>query len=576
MTPGDARASVPFDLRILKSSLPWLSLILTISPYLYFTFLNVDPVHDGWFSTPAAALAEGAVPYRDVVTSYGWFTPAFLSLIIKIFGFQLLYFRLVGFLVLFGICLLFIALLQKSIGLNRSLVTVSIWLMIGLGQMTKDPQALPAWGLWPNQLIIFGTLLLLYLLLRSVHFSYATLTLIGVVAGITPWIRAQGVLLLASALVVFGIRIYQTNSVNKYLRITHLFSVALITFSAPLLYLFRVSAMDEWFWQTIEMPRTGEWIGMPNPVDWLIQNFGLAIFLTLTLFIVARLLILLKISGKKSILLFAPLLILVSIFPFSKAPIESFVVIRKLHSLLYLYSNYNFYTLPVLVILSATLFLVFKILQKAFVSRGRSLIEMPSLVAMLGIPALTLIYYNFGHLWGVAPILVLSLLYFWKPTRDYNSHFGHFRQVVTVYSLLVALIAAPQVYLNLAKPTFSYSTSGLSGMKGQDNQQVATVRNAIQLLSQLPAESKVFYLCKDAIYSTIEGRYLSDNLFYSSIMTRYDRRILIYREPASDTNFVVYCPGSNTATISELTGTWALSDLNGNSAQSGLQIYERK
>jgi hypothetical protein len=535
----------------------------------------VDPVHDGWFSTPAAALAEGAVPYRDVVTSYGWFTPAFLSLIIKIFGFQLLYFRLIGFLVLFGICLLFIALLQKSIGLNRSLVTVSIWLMIGLGQITKDPQALPAWGLWPNQLIIFGTLVLLYLLLRSVHFSYATLTLIGVVAGLTPWIRAQGVLLLASTLVVFGIRICQTNSVNKYLRITHLFSVALITFSAPLLYLFRVGAMDEWFWQTIEMPRTGEWIGMPNPVDWLIQNFGLAIFLTLALFMVASLLSLLKISGKKSIFLFAPLLILISIFPVSKVPIESSVVIRKVHSLLYLYSNYNLYTLPVLVIFSATLFLIFKILQKAFVSRGRSLVEIPSLVAMLGIPALTLIYYNFGHLWGVAPVLVLSLLYFWKPNRDSISHFGHFRQVVTVYSLLVALIAAPQVYLNLAKPTFSYSASGLSGMRGQDNQQVAAVRNAIQLLSQLPAESKVYFLCKDAIYSTIEGRYLSDNLFYSSIMTRFDKRVLIYREPASETNFVVYCPASNTATISELPGTWILSDFTDNTPQSVLQIYER-
>ena len=576
MTRVNARVAFPLDIRLLKSSLAWLYLMLAISPYLYFAFLNVDPVHDGWFSTPAAALAEGGVPYRDVVTSYGWFTPSFLGLIIKFFGFQLLYFRLIGFLILSGICVLFIILLQKSIGLNKSLVAVSTWLMIGLGQMTKDPQALPAWGLWPNQLIILGTLVLLYFLLRSDHFSYPTLTLIGIIAGLTPWIRAQGVLLLASALFVFGIRIFQSNCLYRYLRITYLFSITLSTFLAPLLYLFRVSAIDQWFWQTIEMPRTGEWIGMPNPVEWFIQNFGLAIFLTFTVFIVAILLNLLKISGKNSIFLFAPLLILVSIFPVSKALIESSVVIRKVHSLLYLYSNYHFYTLPVLVILSATLFLVFKILQKAYVSRGRSIVEMPSLVAMLGIPAVTLIYYNFGHLWGVAPLLVLSLLYFWKPKRDSNSHFGHFRQVVTVYSLLVALIAAPQVYLNLAKPTFPYSTSGLSGMRGQDNQQVAAVRNAIELLLQLPAESKVFFLCKDAIYSTIEGRYLSDNLFYSSIMTRFDKRVSIYREPAFETNFVVYCPGSNTATISELTGTWALSDLKGNFAQSGLQIYERK
>ena len=334
MTQDNARVAFLVNLRILKSSLSWLSLILTISPYLYFTFLNVDPVHDGWFSAPAAAIAEGGVPYRDVVTSYGWFTPSFLSLIIKFFGFQLLYFRLIGFLLLFGISVLFIILLQKSIGLNKSLVAVSIWLMIGLGQMTKDPQALPAWGLWPNQLIILGTLVLLYLLLHSVHFSYLTLTLIGLIAGLTPWIRAQGVLLLASALIVFGIRIFQTKSVNKYSQIAHLFSVALITFWAPLLYLFKVGAIDEWSWQTIEMPRTGEWVGMPNPVDWFIQNFGLAILLSIALLIVASSLSLLKISGKKSFFLLAPLLILVSNFPVSKAPIESSVVIRKVHSLL--------------------------------------------------------------------------------------------------------------------------------------------------------------------------------------------------------------------------------------------------
>lgn len=576
MSQNNWNTDRPVDINLLKTSLAWLSLVLAIFPYFFFTFLNVDPLHDGWFSSPAAALAEGGVPYRDVVTSYGWFTPAFLGSIIKIFGFQILYFRLIGFLFLFAICALFIVLLQKSIGLNKSLVAVSIWLMIGLGQMTKDSKALPGWGLWPNQLIILGTLVLLYLLLRSNHFSYRAMTLIGLIAGITPWIRAQGVLLLASALFVFGIRIFQSNSSNKHLRIAYLFSITLTTFLAPFLYLFRFGAIDEWFWQTIEMPRTGEWIGMPNPVEWFIQNFGLAIVLTFTLFIFASVIGLLKFSGMKSIFLFALLLTLVSIFPVSKAPIESSPVIRKVHSLLYLYSNYNFYTLPVLVILSATLFLVFKILQRAFVSRGRSLVEMPSLVAMLGIPALTLTYYNFGHLWGVAPLLVLSLLYFWKPKRDPYSHIDHFRQVVTVYSLLVAIIATPQVYLNLAKPTFSYSTYGMSGMRGQDNQQVAAVRNAIQLLSQLPAESKVFFLCKDAIYSTLEGKYLSDNLFYSSNMTRFDKRIPSYREPASESNFVVYCPVSNTATISELAGTWALSDLDGNSPLSALQIYERK
>jgi hypothetical protein len=576
MTQSDVRVTFPVYIKMPESGLAWLSLTLAISPYLYLAFLNVDPLHDGWFSTPAVALAEGGVPYRDVVTSYGWVTPAFLGIIIKIFGFQLLYSRLIGLFFLIGICILFIVLLKKSIGLNKSLAVVSIWLLIGLGQMTKDPQALPSWGLWPNQLIILGSLVLIYLLLCTAKLSYSTLALIGIIAGLAPWVRAQGVLILASALFVFTIRIHQSSSPNKFLRMLQLFSVTFIAFLAPLLYLFRTDAIDEWFWQTIEMPRTGEWIGMPNPAGWLIQNFGLAILLTSALFIVSNVLNILKVSGKKLTILLIPVLILISIFPISKAPLEGFIVIRKVYSLLYLYSNYYFFTLPVLVIFSATLFLGLGILKKVLLTRGRFLFEMPSLVALLGIPALTLVYYNFSHLWGVAPLLLLSILYYWKPKVDFFSRFGHFRQVIIVYSILVALIAIPQVYLNLAKPTFSYSISGLSGMRGQNNQQVVTVRDSMQKLSQLPEKSMVFFLCRNAFYATIEGRYLSDNLFYSSVMTSFDKRSLSYRVPSAKTNFVVYCPESSTVEISELPGSWVLSDFMNNDSESSLQIYERK
>jgi hypothetical protein len=538
--------------------------------------LNVDPIHDGWFSAPAIALAGGGVPYRDVVTSYGWFTPVFLAAIIEIFGFQLLYVRLTGLLILICISVISILIAKRSIGLNKSLLTVSIWLLIGLGQMTKNPLAFPAWGLWPNLFIILGTLLLIYLLLCTDNFGYPILTAIALIAGLAPWVRAQGILVFASSLFVFTVRIYQSNSSNKSMKVLQLFSFSFIVFSTPFIYLYRNGAIDEWLWQTIEMPRTGEWVGIPEPAEWIIQNFGTAIFLTLGLFFVSLVFRLLKISFNKLVIPLALVLILISLFPISKAPLDGFLLVRKVHSLLYLYTNYNFFTLPILITLSASLFLVFRLLQKVLTTRGRILLEMPSLVAMLGIPPVTLVYYNFGHLWGVAPLLFLSILHYLKQNGEFVSRFRHLQQIAVVYSILVALIAVPQVYTNLAKPTFAYSASGLIGMRGQDNQRVVAVRNAIQSLSQLPEQSKVFFLCKDAIYSTIEGRYLSDNLFYSSIMTRFDRRSSSYREPSTETNFVVYCPGSNTVSISELRGNWVLSDLTDNTPQSGLQIYERK
>jgi len=567
---------IDFSYRRLQSISASLFFIIGITPYFVFTFFNVDPLHDGWFSSPATAIAQGGVPYRDVVTSYGWFTPAFLAAIIKIFGFQLLYFRLVGLILFLGICLLCVLLVRKSFGLNRALVVVSVWLLIGLGHLTKDPQALPAWGLWPNQFIIFSTLLLIYLLLRPNNFSYFTLTTIGLIAGLTPWVRAQGILIFASSLFVFSVRIYQSSDSVKPRKILYLFSVSFLIFSAPFLYLHLNDAIDEWFWQTIEMPRSGEWVGMPDPTVWLVQNFGLAIVLTLGLFFVSFVLGLLKISSKKTILVLAPVLALVSVFPVSKAPLDESVILKKVHSLVFLYSNYYFFTLPVLIILTATLFLMFRILRMTLITRGSNLVEMPTLVAILGIPPLALVYYNFGHLWGVAPLLFLSVLYFWKQNREFTLRFSQFRQVVVLYSILVSLIAVPQIYSNLAKPTFTYSASGLVGMKGQDPQQVLETQKAIRSLSHLPNGSLVFFLCENAFYSTIQGRYLSDNSFYSTSMTIFDLRSPENRSPSTETKFVVYCPGSNTMPIEQLPGNWALLDFNGNLPSAGLQIYERK
>jgi len=576
MFPTEARTS-PWSFHgFPRVALSWMLLALSIAPFLYFSFLNLDPLHDGWFATPAAVLADGGVPYRDVVTSYGWFAPAFLALVAKLFGFELLFFRLIGFLLLVGICALFTFLLKKSIGLSRALVVVSVWLLIGLGQMTKDPLAFPAWGFWPNQLIVFSLLILIYFLLQTKDIGAGALTLIGFIAGFAPWVRAQGILILLSAILVFVIKIYQSKQANRRLLVFQLVSISFLSFLSPFIYLARTKALDEWYWQTIEMPRTGEWFGMPNPIDWLVQNFGLAFSLSLALLIVSITLRSLKISAMTMVFLLFPLLILVSIFPLAKSPIDDPLVFRKLHSFLYLYSNYNLYLLPILVLLCVILLLVVNILLKTSITRGRHLVDLRTQVVILTIPALTLIYYNFGHLWGISPLLVISILHYSNPSTRFLPALKSFRQTVVAYALIVSLIAIPQVYFNLAKPTFSYSAPGLAGMRGQDLSQVLEARAAITSIHQLPPRSQVFFLCEDAFFATKNGRYISDNIFYSSIMTRFEYRDLSLRSPALETEFVVYCPSGNTIPISELAGSWILSDYKGNDSDSSLQIYERR
>ena len=550
--------------------------LLSISffPYVYFTFFNVDPLHDGWFTSPAMALAHGAVPYRDVITSYGWVSPVVFSLIIKLAGFHLIYFRIIGLVLHALICIIFYLTLRNFVDSIKASVITSIWLLINLGQLTRDHNSLPAWSFWPNQLIVLISLLTIYFLVVRRDFRLRTILTLGTLAGLAPWVRAQGLLTLAAALLVVTQHLWSIRS-RESLRVgIYFFSVSIIAVSAPLAFIIKNAAFSNFRWQTIDMPRTGEWVGMPNPITWIFQNIGLSFsFLTVVTacaFLVSRFEITPKVfCGGLSL----ALIILWKMRLASESHSANFLY-RKLQSFAYLYVNFNYFSFPLLVMFALfILVVIYKGFRYLSFRPGSPRADFN--IYILSVPSITLIYYNFGHLWGVAPLLVLSLMHFYSGKKLSLVTLKNFVTILTTYSIVVSVLALPQIYGRMLAPSYSYNVPGLEFMRGQDANQVNDVSRSVELIRNIPTGEKAFFFCENALYAVSGNRFISDNIFYGTSMTKFELRPEVYRVPRTDTRYLIYCPGSNTIDVGQLPGKWELAEFSPKTRFSGVQIYKK-
>jgi hypothetical protein len=549
---------------------------MTISffPYIYFSFFNVDPIHDGWFTSPATAIADGATPYKDVITSYGWVSPVFFTLIIKLGGFHLIYFRLFGLLLHVLICLTFFLILRHFLDSGKASLIISMWLLINLGQLTRDPSSLPAWSFWPNQLIVLISLLSIYFLVVREDFRLRIVLILGILAGISPWVRAQGLLTLVAVLFVVTLHLWSTKSRDS-LRVWIFFIFAIgITVGTPLAFIIKGGAFNNFRWQTIDMPRTGEWVGMPNPTTWILQNIGLSFIFLIAVVACALLLSRVELSPKVFTLGLSLLLLFLWKMRLNSESHSTNFLHRKLESLAHLYVNYNFFTFPLLVMLGLFILVVmYKGLRFLRLSLDRPRSEFA--IYILSLPAVTLIYYNFGHLWGVTPLIFLSLLHLYLEKSFSLPIQSRFVTIIFIYSMVVSLLALPQIYGRMLTPSYSYNVPGLELMRGQDVNQVSNVSRSIELIRNIPSEEKAFFFCEYALYSISKGRYISDNIFYGTSMTKFDLRPVVYKGPDAATRYIIYCHGSNSIDIGHLPGKWALAEFSPDANFLGVQIYKR-
>lgn len=92
-----------------KRSGPWLDRnrwVLFAGTLLFFTvfaFFSVDLHHDGVMLKPAMDVANGRVVFRDTFSQYGILTPILQGLVVKLFGAELLFLRLLT-VVCYGVC----------------------------------------------------------------------------------------------------------------------------------------------------------------------------------------------------------------------------------------------------------------------------------------------------------------------------------------------------------------------------------------------------------------------------------------------------------------------------------------
>ena len=549
-----------YRLRVIE----YVILPVSLIPYLFLSFLNVDPMHDGWFTTPAAALAGGAVPYRDVVTSYGWFTPAILSFVMKGAGFQLIALRLLGLFLLSTTVYLSYKVLSSHISEKAARYLVSAWLWLGLGQLLKDSSALPSSSMWPNQFLVISVLFFMLKIKRQI--SYALLITLGAICGLAPWVRAQGILIALSALLIAMV-------VLDRLKARLVFIAAfLISLLAPVSALKLFGAWDNFIWQTIEMPRTGEWFGMPNPVQWFALNFGIAVAISTIFYFFAAVLTKLIPLSRTFFIILVVLFVTISFVRTPKADLSQNPLLRKVCSLLYLYTNFNYFLVPVLFILMVIVIVSVALIYEFLRYRFSRVPILEFLNFMLPVSLVSLTYYNFGHLWGIGLVLLIAII---RILNFIPMAFNHLRKSFFVGKAYVISAVLVSIFLFgslVFKPLTAYEDPKLRFMMGTNSGQVHEIDTALNIVRSIPKGEQVFFLCESALYATREGQYISDNIFYSSIMTYFDLRPSYDQAPKSTTKYVLYCPGTNPKNVSSLNGEW----LKVSASSATVELYRRR
>lgn len=239
---------------------------LTIGVAGYFSYLGVDPHHDGIMLKPASDIARGQMLFRDTFTQYGALTTILQAWAVAVFGHSLV---VINLLTVFFYGLIAVMLwLIWSLFLPSYLATVAciIWLF-------QAPYHDPGYAFlpWPSVYALFFQLVTLYTLLQFLKTKKAVWQLIaGVAAALTFWCRQPvGFLLVGSIIfyfIVLRIKKYKVPSIKPFfisLIITHLiFFVWIIT----------NHAFNDWFYQTIRFPATWATSASPEKII-LLMNF---------------------------------------------------------------------------------------------------------------------------------------------------------------------------------------------------------------------------------------------------------------------------------------------------------------
>ena len=239
---------------------------LTIGVAGYFSFLGVDPHHDGIMLKPASDIARGQMLFRDTFTQYGALTTLLQAWVVAVFGHSLV---VINLLTVFFYGLIAVMLwLIWSLFLPPNLATIAcvIWLF-------QAPYHDPGYAFlpWPSVYALFFQLLTLYTLLLFLKTKKIVWQLIaGVATALTFWSRQPvGFLLMGGIIFYFVILRFKK---YKLPSLMSFFLSYIFTHSVFFIWIIQHNAFSDWFYQTIRFPATWATSASPEKII-LLMNF---------------------------------------------------------------------------------------------------------------------------------------------------------------------------------------------------------------------------------------------------------------------------------------------------------------
>ncbi len=232
----------------------------------YFSFLGVDPHHDGIMLKPASDIIHGRMLFRDTFTQYGAFTTILQSWALLIFGNYLVVLKLLTafFYGLIAVMLWFI----WRLFISEALATLACIILIFLSPF-HEPNLV--FFTWSSVYSLFFQLVTLYSLLRFFKTEKLRWQIIaGSAAALTFWCRQPVGIMLFGSIVFYLLFLKFRKFKVPYIKPFFIFYV--LVHDAFFIWIIANKALAEWFYQTIRFP--GIWVtsASHNPIV-LFMNF---------------------------------------------------------------------------------------------------------------------------------------------------------------------------------------------------------------------------------------------------------------------------------------------------------------
>lgn len=505
-------------------------LSITLSFFIFpFIFLGFDFIHESVNIGSALALDNAIPVHKDAFEMKGLLYPVYLNLFL--FKTSVLLMKVANaLLIALSSFLIYVIISPKNriLGLFSAL----LWLLSGpsLSNFTYG-KLHGVLLISPNNLTV--TLILFNILLMTSWHAHNgqkvtwKLVFIAIVSGLLPWVRIQNIVF---SVLIFATVIY--NLKKKEGKVAFFVFAYLSTMFFPLFYLLRASSISEWYKQVLLYP-----FQLSKIQDLATYTSPSNILKTLSICILYFLFFLVSMLAKRLsklltyfvffiILLSAPLSKVIS----AKALIDPSKDLDFRNWVVILANNWpvswsRALVIVILFVLSANFGLIVYRLTKVFRRSNKLGSVLLSTIAidsskvphlLAGLQGLLFLYPNFGNLWEMTPLLLVSLsVYLPKLTNDARRALSF----ISLPLVLSFLLSSSYTFLTISRlPHFYYSNTLLKGIYEVERLKVDGLDRVMSTLNE--TTGGILNECAMSIFVFPDGTFRSANRYMTNLSFR--------------------------------------------------------